>query len=103
MSQHTDLIKALQEQLKAQEVVFQQQSAEIFRLDGIVKGTRLVLAGLVHQVGGEAVLDEPTLRLMESGNFIMSQKSQKDPISVRILVTEKTPVAPDATTEENEG
>lgn len=75
---------------------------ELRRLDGIIKGTRLILAGLVHQVGGEVVLDEATLRLMDSGNFVMSQKSMSDPISVRIVVAEKPPVD-DVTSEENEG
>lgn len=102
MSDHHKTVLALQDHARTNAKVFQAQSDELRRLDGIIKGTRLILAGLVHQVGGEVVLDEKTLRLMESGNFTMSQKSQSDPISVRIVVTEKSP-EPDATTEENDG
>jgi hypothetical protein len=101
MSEHTDKIKNLELQLENNRRILEMQSAEMRKLDAIIKGTRLVLAGLVHQVGGEVVLDEPTLRLMDSGNFTMSQTSQDDPVSVHIVVKEK-PVAPDAT-EENEG
>lgn len=88
--------------MKRDSTIIAELRAELRRLDGIIKGTRLILAGLVHQVGGEVVLDEPTLRLMDSGNFTMSQKSMSDPMSVRIVVTEKPPGA-DATTEENQG
>lgn len=75
---------------------------EVRRLDALLRGTRLILAGIVHQVGGEVVLDEPILRMMESGDFTMQQTQQNDPISIRLVVTKKEPVAPDGPAEENE-
>ncbi len=99
MSEHTDKIDTLLLQLASNGKVIQTQSEELRRRDSLIKGSRLILAALVHQVGGEVELDEKTLRLMESGNFVLEQKSQKDPVSIRVIVTEK---APDAT-QENEG
>lgn len=75
---------------------------EVRRLDALLRGTRLILAGIVHQVGGEVVLDEPILRMMETGDFTMKQSQEDDPISIRLVVTQKEPVAPDGPTEENQ-
>jgi len=79
--------------------------AQVRKLDALLRGTRVLLAGIVHEVGGEVVIGKKTLEMMDSGDYVMEQKIKDDPVSAHIIVTQKPPpeLELDVDPEENNG